>query len=242
MKTVNTIATVIAVSLLAGCGGGFEVAEDDMTFGSGSRSSSSTTGGGSSVDDEGEGGSLTGMDVTGGSTGSSTGNTGGTQTETGGTTSEGGSETGGDLGTGGRVTECVHYTCDEVTYMKTGEIVDDGLVGSACGAHDDGCGGVVICDTCDGDGFSCGGAQNKRMLSEGDTNFTAGTEGICGGGCMEQIHGPIAQSRCPDPSRPHYFSCSLGNSGENIQALPPQPISDYDCTGSVGNFCCAKNQ
>lgn len=220
--------------------------------GSGGDGSEEATGGSENTGGEESTG---GSENTGGATTGGEPSTGGFEGDTGGRDIGTGGE---DMGTGGSGggNVCVPKTCDEITVELVEEFQSSlasedpllktdskqGEQGSACGNHDDGCGGTIACDSCNGDGFSCGGARNTRLDRLFDINATTYYEpiaGICAGGCIEQsidwidyIHQQQGIEICQGQPTDFLYTCNEND--ELITSI--EMTNNIECNRNEGPF------
>lgn len=215
---LRTVFIVFITLFLAGCG--------SETFSAGNGQ------GGEPSDDRtdkltGSTGGESNNSVGGGETGGSNGETGGTGGSADGGT---GGDSGGTGGTGGNGT-CVPKTCEEVTYEMTNDFSKtQGDLNTACGAFDNGCGGMTFC-SCD-DAHVCGQSIADPY---GDPRLDplAQDPALCGGGCLEVFGNPIKQDICGGTDY-RLFGC-VGIDITSIETYIP----DLTCTGhGIEAWCC----
>lgn len=153
MNAINSIAVLSTLALLSvACGADKFSATEEFSAG------------GANPTGDGDGDTSSGgQDASGGKSGEAGGDGSGGNSNTGGTGGNNTGSTGGSDNSGGSGGNgCVPKTCQEVTFELTNNItLDDGAIGTACGAFDDGCGGQTLCGCQEPD--SCGIVQDKRI-------------------------------------------------------------------------------
>jgi len=188
--------------------------------------------------------------------GSSTGGTGGDVSGNSGGMPSGGAS-GGETSTGGSGV-CIPKTCDEITLeLNNSEFAEQGTEGSACANHNDGCGGIITCDSCQSDWHYCGGNRNTHLSWVMDNTFPErweGISGMCSGGCINQASNEMMREffcnstiiNVPEVSSLddiQIVSCAQPESTDNVSL--PENSSGMTCDNfninldyGIGVYCC----
>ena len=155
-----------------------------------------------------------------------------------------GSSTGGSS-TGGSSDTCIPKTCKDLTYERTGKVLEDGEVGSVCGVQDDGCGRNLYCNACDGAWHECGGWQNARLnFGTAGSDFSYGEEGICAGGCIQHKEQEYIDLHCSGYATAYSCAVKGGLSPLDYFSKFPPELEGKECEVTSSNsaygiaYCC----